>query len=188
MGIRLSSANSINWGRLVPQVAYYFSAYCDMANAGAVKFGDEINIAVPTGNFGNILAAYFAKQMGVPEVAASPLYDRQFYAKIRNRFINTYFSISKLNKLNANFMESIKTPKDAVDGFLGLMLAKSEKGVQEIDSYLEELKANQVFADRINYKRTEDALYKAASKAKLSSKDELVAELDDCFINLKANG
>ena len=65
MGIRLSSANSINWGRLVPQVAYYFSAYCDMANAGAVKFGDEINIAVPTGNFGNILAAYIAKLCGL---------------------------------------------------------------------------------------------------------------------------
>lgn len=128
-----------------------------------------------------------AKQMGVPEVAASTLYDRQFYAKIRNRFINTYFSISKLNKLNTHFMESIKTPKDAVDGFLGLMLAKAG-GMQEIDAYLEELKANQVFSERINYKRTRDALYKAASKAKLSSKDELVAELDDCFINLKANG
>lgn len=128
-----------------------------------------------------------AKQIGVAEVAASTLYDRQFYAKIRNRFINTYFSISKLNKLNANFMAEIKTPKDAVDGFLGLMLAKAG-GMQEIDAYLEELKANQVFADRVNYKRTRDALYKAASKAKLSSKDELVAELDDCFINLKANG
>lgn len=128
-----------------------------------------------------------AKQMGVPEVAASTLYDRQFYAKIRNRFINTYFSISKLNKLNTHFMECIKTPKDAVDGFLGLMLAKAG-GMQEIDAYLEELKANQVFTERINYKRTRDALYKAASKAKLSSKDELVAELDDCFINLKANG
>ena len=128
-----------------------------------------------------------AKQMGVPEVAASTLYDRQFYAKIRNRFINTYFSISKLNKLNTHFMESIKTPKDAVDGFLGLMLAKAG-GMQEIDNYLEELKANQVFSERINYKRTKDALLKAASKAKLSSKDELVAELDDCFINLKANG
>lgn len=129
-----------------------------------------------------------AKQMGVAEVAASTLYDRAFYSKIRCRFINTYFSISKLNKLNANFMESIKTPKDAVDGFLGLMLAKAGQGMQEIDSYLEELKANQVFSERINYKRTRDALYKAASKAKLSSKDELVAELDDCFINLKANG
>ena len=128
-----------------------------------------------------------AKQMGVPEVKASTLYDRAFYNKIRCRFINTYFSISKLNKLNTHFMESIKTPKDAVDGFLGLMLAKAG-GMQEIDAYLEELKANQVFADRINYKRTKDALLKAASKAKLSSKDELVAELDDCFINLKANG
>ena len=129
-----------------------------------------------------------AKQMGVAEVKASTLYDRQFYAKIRGRFINTYFSITKINKLNANFMAEIKTPKDAVDGFLGLMLAKAGQGMQEIDAYLEELKANQVFSDRINYKRTRDALYKAASKAKLSSKDELVAELDDCFINLKANG
>ena len=128
-----------------------------------------------------------AKQMGVAEVKASTLYDRAFYNKIRCRFINTYFSISKLNKLNANFVKSITTPKDAVDGFLGLMLAKAG-GMQEIDAYLEELKANQVFADRVNYKRTRDALYKAASKAKLSSKDELVAELDDCFINLKANG
>ena len=128
-----------------------------------------------------------AKQMGVAEVKASTLYDRAFYNKIRCRFINTYFSISKLNKLNAHFVKSIKTPKDAVDGFLGLMLAKAG-GMQEIDNYLEELKANQVFAERVNYKRTRDALYKAASKAKLSSKDELVAELDDCFINLKANG
>ena len=66
MGVRLSSANSINWGRLVPQVAYYFSAYCDMVNAGTVSPGDEINIAVPTGNFGNILAAYIAKLCGLP--------------------------------------------------------------------------------------------------------------------------
>ena len=129
-----------------------------------------------------------AKQMGVAEVKASTLYDRAFYSKIRNRFINTYFSITKINKLNANFMAEIKTPKDAVDGFLGLMLSKAGQGMQEIDAYLEELKANQVFSDRINYKRTRDALYKAASKAKLSSKDELVAELDDCFLNLKANG
>lgn len=61
-----SSANSINWGRLAPQIVYYVSAYCDMVNNGSVKFGDKINIAVPTGNFGNILAAYFAKEMGVP--------------------------------------------------------------------------------------------------------------------------
>ena len=63
---KLSSANSINWGRLVPQIVYYISAYCDMIENGSIKNGDEINIVVPTGNFGNILAAYYAKCMGVP--------------------------------------------------------------------------------------------------------------------------
>jgi len=61
-----SSANSINWGRLVPQIVYYFSAYCDMLSMGRIKAGEPVNIVVPTGNFGNILAAYYAKQMGVP--------------------------------------------------------------------------------------------------------------------------
>ncbi len=62
----LSSANSINWGRLVPQIVYYFSAYCDMVKADEIKCGEEVNICVPTGNFGNILAAYYAKCMGLP--------------------------------------------------------------------------------------------------------------------------
>lgn len=61
-----SSANSINWGRLAPQTVYYFSAYCDMVNNNEIAMGDKINIAVPTGNFGNILAAYYAKKMGLP--------------------------------------------------------------------------------------------------------------------------
>lgn len=65
-GIFLSSANSINWGRLAPQIVYYISAYCDLVNAGDIKIGDTINVSVPTGNFGNILAAYFAKLMGLP--------------------------------------------------------------------------------------------------------------------------
>jgi len=65
-GISLSSANSINWGRLVPQIVYYISAYCDMVVKGAVAIGEKINIVVPTGNFGNILAAFYAAQMGVP--------------------------------------------------------------------------------------------------------------------------
>ncbi len=62
----LSSANSINWGRVLPQLVYYVSAYTDMVRAGQVQPGQPINVCVPTGNFGNILAAYYAKQMGVP--------------------------------------------------------------------------------------------------------------------------
>ena len=64
--IKFSSANSINWGRLVPQIVYYFSAYCDLVNRGKVKYPEKINICVPTGNFGNILAAYYAMRMGLP--------------------------------------------------------------------------------------------------------------------------
>ena len=62
----LSSANSINWGRLLPQIVYYFSAYCDFANSGRVNYGDKVDFAVPTGNFGNILACWYAKNMGLP--------------------------------------------------------------------------------------------------------------------------
>ena len=65
-GIKLSSANSINIGRLVPQVAYYVYAYIRLLEQGAVKEGEKINIVVPTGNFGNILAAYYAKNLGIP--------------------------------------------------------------------------------------------------------------------------
>lgn len=61
-----SSANSINWGRLLPQIVYYFSAYLDLVNAGSIQLGDKINVVVPTGNFGNILAAYYAGRMGLP--------------------------------------------------------------------------------------------------------------------------
>lgn len=65
-GIFLSSANSINWGRLAPQIVYYVSAYCDLLTEGSIKLGDKVNFCVPTGNFGNILAAYIAKKMGLP--------------------------------------------------------------------------------------------------------------------------
>lgn len=65
-GIRLSSANSINIGRLVPQIAYYVYGYAQLVKQGAIRDGEPVNVTVPTGNFGNILAAYYAKQMGLP--------------------------------------------------------------------------------------------------------------------------
>ena len=65
-GYILSSANSINFGRLAPQIAYYFSAYLDLVSSGQTQMGEKVNFAVPTGNFGNILAAYYAKRMGLP--------------------------------------------------------------------------------------------------------------------------
>ena len=95
-GVVLSSANSINFGRLAPQIAYYFSSYLDLVSAEQIQMGEEIDFTVPTGNFGNILAAYYAKRMGLPirrlhcasnkndvltEFFASGVYDirREFY-------------------------------------------------------------------------------------------------------------
>ena len=65
-GYVLSSANSINWGRILPQVVYYISAYCDLLRCGKIVMGQKVNFCVPTGNFGDILAAYYAKRMGLP--------------------------------------------------------------------------------------------------------------------------
>ncbi len=98
-GYFLSSANSINWGRLLPQVVYYISAYCDLISVGGIKLGDRVNFCVPTGNFGNILAAFYAEEMGLPvnrlicasnmnniltDFIATGAYDRnrRFYATI----------------------------------------------------------------------------------------------------------
>ena len=84
-GMEFSSANSINWGRLVPQIVYYISAYCDMLNEGK-DLSHGFNVTVPTGNFGNILAAYFAKAMGVP---INKLICASNKNKILTDFINT---------------------------------------------------------------------------------------------------
>lgn len=65
-GLELSSANSINWGRLLPQIVYYVSGYADLVSRGVLLPGDSLDVCVPTGNFGNILAAFYAKRMGVP--------------------------------------------------------------------------------------------------------------------------
>ena len=65
-GYFLSSANSINWGRVLPQIVYYVSSYCDLLASGAIKEGQTVNVCVPTGNFGNILSGFYAKKMGVP--------------------------------------------------------------------------------------------------------------------------
>lgn len=86
--VRLSSANSINIGRLVPQVAYYVFSYVKLIEAGKIKAGDEINIAVPTGNFGNILAGYYAAKMGIP-------INKFICASNENKVLTDFFNTGK---------------------------------------------------------------------------------------------
>ncbi len=84
-GVVLSSANSINFGRLVPQIVYYFSAYCDLVDAGEIEMGADVDFCVPTGNFGNILAGYYAKRMGLPV-------GRLICASNKNKVLTDFFT------------------------------------------------------------------------------------------------
>lgn len=86
-----SSANSINWGRAVPQIAYYVSGYCDMLNAQELNRNDTFNVCVPTGNFGNILAAYYAREMGIPIA-------KLLCASNRNNVLTDFFRTGKYDK------------------------------------------------------------------------------------------
>jgi len=90
-GCFFSSANSINWGRAVPQIAYYVSGYCDMLASGEVEPGEEINVCVPTGNFGNILAAFYAREMGIP-------IKRLICASNKNNVLTDFFRTGKYDK------------------------------------------------------------------------------------------
>ncbi len=103
-GYVFSSANSINFGRLVPQVSYYFSAYCDLVNAGEIKLGDKINFVVPTGNFGNILAGYYAKKMGLP-------IDKLICASNQNNVLTEFFA-SGTYDINREFFKTISPSMD----------------------------------------------------------------------------
>ncbi len=93
-GVFLSSANSINWGRLAPQIVYYVSAYCDLLSAGKIQMGDRINVTVPTGNFGNIFAAYLAKCMGLP-------IDRLICASNKNNILTDFLTTGTYDRNRA---------------------------------------------------------------------------------------
>lgn len=103
-GVVLSSANSINFGRLVPQITYYFSAYADLVNSGEIKLGDKINFVVPTGNFGNILAGYYAKRMGLP-------IDKLVCASNSNNVLTEFFMNGSYDK-NREFFKTTSPSMD----------------------------------------------------------------------------
>ena len=103
--VALSSANSINWGRLMPQIAYYVSAYAQLVAAGSIQAGDEIDVCVPTGNFGNILAAYYARRMGTP-------IRRLLCASNENRVLTDFINTGTYDISERTF---VKTPSPSMD-------------------------------------------------------------------------
>lgn len=129
-GYALSSANSINWGRLVPQIVYYFSAYCDMLKNGEISIGDKINICVPTGNFGNILAAYYAKEMGLPV-------NKLICASNSNNVLTDFIATGEYNK-NREFHTTVSPSMDIIisSNLERLLFIMSEKDDELISNYM----------------------------------------------------
>lgn len=122
-------------------------------------------------------------QLGVPEVKASTLTERNFYRLLMQHFQSAYYSISKRNKLKAEYMGEIKSVSDAFDVFVGLLIDQTEQSQDKVSAFLEELKEAKVFADRINYTRLKQRIERAANKAHLTMTDEMVRELDNVIKN-----
>lgn len=146
-----SSANSINIGRLIPQVVYYFYAYTQLCNRGDIKIGEEINFSVPTGNFGNILAGYYAKKMGLPIkklICASNenkvLFDfinTGIYDKVRDFVITMSPSMDILISSNLERLLYAISGQDSVV-IKNLMEGLSRNGKYEIDSTMKKALAD----------------------------------------------
>ena len=103
-GYMFSSANSINIGRLVPQVVYYFYAYAQLVKSGDVKFGEKVNFTVPTGNFGNILAGFYAKSLGLPV-------NKFICASNDNKVLYDFFKTGVYDR-NRDFMVTVSPSMD----------------------------------------------------------------------------
>ncbi|EGO63954.1 threonine synthase [Acetonema longum] len=130
IGVRLSSANSINWGRLVPQIVYYFSAYADLVRSGAIRTGQKVNFVVPTGNFGNILAGYYAKRMGLPV-------NRLICASNHNNVLTDFIRTGEYNR-NRPFHKTISPSMDIlISSNLERLLYHSTQGdVKRVSAWM----------------------------------------------------
>lgn len=123
------------------------------------------------------------KQLGEPEVKASTLTERAFYAKLVTMYQESYFSIHKSNQVKPD-MSQIKTVSDAYNVLVARLISQSDK--TQITGFLDELKANNVFADRKSYTRLKNKIEEVSTKAGITMSDELIKELDDEVKNVGA--
>ena len=134
VGVFLSSANSINWGRLVPQIVYYVSAYCDLVANGKIDLGDAIDISVPTGNFGNIFACYIAKKMGLPV-------GKLICASNKNDVLTEFLSTGRYNR-NREFHTTVSPSMDILISSNLERLLYITLGAEKTRGYMEQLNKN----------------------------------------------
>ena len=136
-GLFLSSANSINWGRLVPQIVYYVSAYCELIKLKRIKKGEQLNVTVPTGNFGNILACYIAKQMGLP-------IGKMICASNKNKILADFLSTGVYDR-RRTFYSTISPSMDILISSNHERLLFLVAGAERCSEYMHSLSKNGVF-------------------------------------------
>ena len=133
-GKTLSSANSINFGRLVPQIVYYFSAYADLVNNHAIMPGDPVNFCVPTGNFGDILAGYYARNMGLPV-------NKLICASNRNNVLSDFFA-SGIYSTHRTFFKTLSPSMDILvsSNLERLLYEAADRDGTLVKTWMEQLK------------------------------------------------
>ncbi len=146
----LSSANSINWGRLVPQIVYYFSAYANLLKNNEITLGEKINFVVPTGNFGNILAGYYAKEMGLPV-------GKLVCASNENNVLTDFIKTGKYDR-NRQFKTTISPSMDILisSNLERLLFIATDGSDAQTKEWMEQLR------DNGSYEVTEDVKSKIA--------------------------
>lgn len=151
-GISLSSANSINIGRLVPQIVYYFSAYADMVRSGRIAMGEKVNFCVPTGNFGDILAGYFAWMVGLPV-------GKLICASNANNVLTDFFGTGVYDK-NREFKTTISPSMDILisSNLERLLYLALDGDAEQVKARMDALKQGGV------YDMPEDAMKKIREK------------------------
>lgn len=170
----LSSANSINFGRLAPQIAYYFSAYLDMVSSNQIAMGDEIDFCVPTGNFGNILAAYYAKQMGLPV-------RRLHCASNRNNILTDFLANGEYDM----HREFFKTTSPSMDILISSNLERLLFEISGRNATLTAERMNALKTEKV-YKITEEEKNRIAETfdGGFATEDEVVETIYDVFCDV----
>ena len=168
-GVELSSANSINWGRLAPQIAYYFAAYKQLLNNNEIKMGEQVDYCVPTGNFGDILAGWYAKQMGLPV-------GRLICASNRNNVLTDFFATGTYNAKRPFYRTTSPSMDILVSSNLERLLYHLG-GSENIKSWMADL------AEKSCYTVTEDVRKKLAADFAAGYADEAscAKEINDLF-------
>lgn len=167
----LSSANSINIGRLIPQIVYYFHSYFELVKNKEISLGEQINFCVPSGNFGNCLAGYFAKQMGLP-------INKFICASNKNNILTDFFTTGKYD---AN-REFYKTNAPAMDILVSSNLERlvwfmTDGDGKKVRSYMENLNNDGVYeVDAITYAKIKDQF-----KAGCLSEDKILETIKTCY-------